>query len=88
MGSKWKGVISLEVGPPVDMHRTKGYDMGIVLQVETPEHLESFAASTGHLRCAYCIFHPKPRCLHRRTNRLHELREALSEDSLAFNLVF
>lgn len=32
------------------MERTKGYDMGIVLAVETREHLKTFATSAGHLR--------------------------------------
>lgn len=34
------------------MVRTKGYDMGIILQVETPEHLASFAKDARHLRLA------------------------------------
>lgn len=46
------GVLSLEIGPALDMQRTKGYDMGIILQVETPEHLASFAKDARHLRLA------------------------------------
>ncbi|KKP00434.1 hypothetical protein THAR02_07464 [Trichoderma harzianum] len=68
-GRKVPGVLSLEIGPALDMQRTKGYDMGIILQVETPEHLASFAKDARHLR-------------------LHELREQITEDSLAFNLAF
>ena len=45
-----EGVLSLEVGPALDMHRTKGYDMGIVLQLETAAHLEVFAKHPGHVR--------------------------------------
>ncbi|KAF9884534.1 hypothetical protein FE257_001479 [Aspergillus nanangensis] len=63
------GVLSLEVGPALDMHRTKGYDMGIVLQLETAAHLEKFASHPGHVR-------------------LHYMREAMCEDSLAFNLEY
>lgn len=37
------------------MQRTKGYDMGIILQVETPEHLASFAKDARHLMLAKTI---------------------------------
>lgn len=46
------GVLSLEIGPALDMQRTKGYDMGVFLQLETQEHLESFAKDPHHLRLA------------------------------------
>ncbi|KAL6796400.1 stress responsive A/B barrel domain protein [Trichoderma sp. SZMC 28013] len=68
-GRKIQGVLSLEIGPALDMQRTKGYDMGIILQLETQEHLALFAQDPHHLR-------------------LHDMREQICEDSLAFNLAF
>ena len=44
------GVISLELGPALDMDRTKGYDMGIVLVVENKEALGAWASDPAHLR--------------------------------------
>jgi hypothetical protein len=44
------GIISLEVGHALDMLRTKGYDMGIVLTLETKAHLKVFAEHPDHLR--------------------------------------
>ncbi|PON22916.1 hypothetical protein TGAM01_v208171 [Trichoderma gamsii] len=54
-GRKIPGVLSLEVGPALDMQRTQGYDMGIFLQLETQEHLKSFAKDPHHLRLAKVI---------------------------------
>ncbi|PMD49032.1 stress responsive A/B barrel domain protein [Hyaloscypha variabilis F] len=61
------GLLSLEIGPSIDMARAKGYDMGIVLVLESPAHIKIFAEHPAHLR-------------------LHDMREAISEDSLAFML--
>ena len=44
------GVISLELGPALDMERTKGYDMGIFLVVEDKEALGAWASNAKHLR--------------------------------------
>ncbi len=58
------GVLSLEIGPALDMVRTKGYDMGIILQVETPEHLASFAKDARHLRLAKATINMSDGYLH------------------------
>ena len=42
--------MSIELGPPLDHSRTKGYDMGLVLVLETVEHIKSFAEHPTHLR--------------------------------------
>ena len=44
------GLISLEVGPPLDLARTKTFDMGVVIVLESKEHLKLFAEDPNHLR--------------------------------------
>ncbi|KAF2093862.1 stress responsive A/B barrel domain protein [Rhizodiscina lignyota] len=63
------GLLAIEVGPPTDMERTKGFDMGVFLTLSAAEDLDGFAKHPEHLR-------------------MHEIRTALSEDTLAFNLSF
>ncbi|KAJ6103566.1 hypothetical protein N7486_003788 [Penicillium sp. IBT 16267x] len=63
------GIVSLELGPAMDMARTKGFDYGIVLCLEGPEYLDIFAKHPAHLK-------------------LHDIREEMCDDSLAFNIQF
>jgi hypothetical protein len=48
--SSIQGLVSLEVGPPMDMARTKGFDFGVVLCLEGPEYLDVFAKHPAHIR--------------------------------------
>lgn len=45
-----KGVISNNIGPPIDSSRAKGYNMGVVLTLESKENLKTWAESPEHLR--------------------------------------
>ncbi|KAH8817484.1 stress responsive A/B barrel domain protein [Xylogone sp. PMI_703] len=66
---KVPGVISLEIGPPLNDARAKGYNMGLILTLESPAILKDWLSNSDHLK-------------------LHDLREAISEDSLAFDIEF
>ncbi|KAK5988271.1 hypothetical protein PT974_12413 [Cladobotryum mycophilum] len=61
------GLLSLKIGPALEMSRTKGFDMGIILELQSLQHLQIFATHPAHLR-------------------LHDIRENISNDSLAFML--
>ena len=80
------GVVSIEVGPPLDMARTKGFDMGIFMVLETKEHLKTFAEHPAHL--LYVSTNTWWDFAAKFVNRLHDMRESMSDDSLAFNLPF
>ncbi|EXJ76630.1 uncharacterized protein A1O5_01138 [Cladophialophora psammophila CBS 110553] len=44
------GVISLQIGPALDMERTKGYNMGIFLTVDKRETIKAWAINPEHLK--------------------------------------
>ena len=46
----------MEIGPSIDMARAKGYDMGIVLVLESPAHIKIFAEHPAHLRSVVICF--------------------------------
>jgi hypothetical protein len=48
--TNYAGIISLELGPPQDLARTKGFDFGIVLCLENLEAFEGFIKHPAHLR--------------------------------------
>jgi hypothetical protein len=51
MVGKIPGLISLHVGPPlpITVPRAKGFDMGLVAILESPEHVASYASHPAHL---------------------------------------
>ena len=83
----YPGVISLELGPALDMDRTKGYDMGIFLVVDSEDALRAWASNPAHLRSVRIS---SARAVEETLtySRLHAMREEMSEDSLAFNLAY
>ena len=60
--------------------------MGIVMVLESKEHLKTFAEHAAHLRWAY-LGKSGPSSANLKT-RLHDRRVAISDDSLAFNIEF
>ena len=76
------------------MARAKGFDMGLVLLLESPSHIKTFAEHPAHLRSVVIYFafrlFPTPfgevLLADFPTSRLHDMREAISEDSMAFML--
>jgi hypothetical protein len=45
------GLLSIQSGPPlpISLPRAKGFDMGIVAVLETPEHIATYAVHPAHL---------------------------------------
>jgi hypothetical protein len=89
------GIISLELGPPQDLARTKGFDFGLVLCLENQEALEGFLTHPAHIRYVFCLVSIYNKYLQAMPYltmilcfRLHNLREEICEDSLAYSLVF
>ena len=83
----FKGVISNNAGPPIDDSRAKGYDMGVVLTLESKENLKTWAESPEHIRFATSSG-TEPSINMLILCRLHELRESICEDSLAYDIEF
>ncbi|KAN0112272.1 hypothetical protein V8E51_005223 [Hyaloscypha variabilis] len=65
--AKFPGVKSYAIGPPLDLARTKGFDFGIVMELEHLDLLAVWESDPNH-------------------RRLHNMREAICEESLAFSL--
>ncbi|KAJ2983213.1 hypothetical protein NQ176_g847 [Zarea fungicola] len=42
------GLISINVGPALEMSQTKGFDMGVIMQMESLEHVKLFATHPEH----------------------------------------
>lgn len=55
MVGKIPGLITLSANPPVpsSAFSSKGFDMGIVAVLESPEHLVSYATHPAHLAFVY-----------------------------------
>ncbi|KAJ6022864.1 uncharacterized protein N7446_013217 [Penicillium canescens] len=51
MVGKIPGLLSIQSGPPlpISLPRAKGFDMGIVAVLETPEHVTTYAVHPAHL---------------------------------------
>ena len=51
MVGKIPGLVSLQIGPPlpISLPRAKGFDMGIVAVLETPEHVATYAVHPAHM---------------------------------------
>lgn len=51
------GLISLHTNPPlpISVPRAKGFDMGLVAVLESPEHVASYATHPAHLEYVYYL---------------------------------